>query len=45
VFGIATLGVWFTAWVTPLALALWVLLVSIVMLGVGARQTTTGAPA
>jgi hypothetical protein len=44
VFGIATLGIWFTAWVTPLALDLWVLLVSLVMLGVGARQTTA-APA
>ncbi len=38
VFGIATLGVWFTAWFMPLAIALWVLLVSLALLGVGVRR-------
>jgi MFS family permease len=41
VFAIAGLGIWFTAWFMPLAVALWVLLVSLAMLGVGARQDTT----
>jgi hypothetical protein len=44
VFGIASLGIWFTAWFMPLAIALWVLLVSLALLGVGARQTVA-APA
>jgi hypothetical protein len=51
VFGIASLGIWFTAWFMPLAIALWVLLVSLAMLGVGTGQraestavTTPAAP-
>jgi hypothetical protein len=31
VFGLAGLGIWFTAWVMPLAVALWVLLTSIAL--------------